>query len=318
VPQQHRMTAQRVQQTPSARPLPSFEMPWLEVVDPDRTLKRPAIRVESRVPPSANSTEEISVEDVLEVVNVGRVPPKPVSPEATQEITAEDVIGVVAAVKSPVPSPSYPSPRITVVPEPPAWPTSRRSLEPPPRVPLEERADLARLEASKPPSIAPVALDNYSRSRADSTFLLEDTPYGLRAPRMGLAVAAGLGAMVGIFVLVFALGSAGAKPVVQVGAHAAPQRAPVAVAAAAPARTPTSETRSSAVPTMDIASLPQAPVGTVSLAPLAKGHRLYVDGSVVTSGSAIVGCGKHLVKVGSKGHTQEVTVPCGGDVVIDH
>ena len=81
------MTAQRVHQDPSDRPLPSFEMPWLDSVDPDRTLKRHAIRVEPRVAPSASSTEEISVEDVLEVVNVGRVSPhgRP-RPEATEEI----------------------------------------------------------------------------------------------------------------------------------------------------------------------------------------------------------------------------------------
>ena len=48
---------QRGQNDPSARPLPSFEMPWLEVVDPDRTLKRHAVRATPRVALSAGGKD---------------------------------------------------------------------------------------------------------------------------------------------------------------------------------------------------------------------------------------------------------------------
>jgi hypothetical protein len=153
--------------------------------------------------------------------------------------------------------------------------------------------------------------------------VLEETPYGglriygVRLPRMGLAIAAGLGAMIGIFVLVFALGSAGAKPVVQAGAHATPAKT-APPAAAAPQTKTASEVPRSSVPTIDIASLPQAPVGSVSLSQTVTGHRLFVDGVAVSKGSTVVSCGKHLVKVGSKGRKQEVDVPCGTDVVVGY
>ncbi len=285
--QVERLTSQRVQNHPASRPLPAFEMPWLEVVDPDRTLKRRVVLAA----PSANVTEEICAEDVLEVVRVAGV-----SADSTQEIAAEDVIGVI-----PLRARAYPSPRITVVPEPLA------------AAPRADRADLARLETPAPSSIAPVAMDSFVRSHSDSTFSLEDTPYGLRMPRMGLAIAGGLGAMIGIFVLVFALGSAGAKPVVQMGAHALPSKP---VAAAAPQSKAPSDGARSAVPTVDVSSLPRAPVGTLSLAANAAGHRLFVDGTLVSHGSAVVSCGKHLVKIGSKGRMETVDVPCGADVVV--
>jgi hypothetical protein len=300
-----RMTAQRVQDDPATRPLPSYEMPWIEAVDPDRTLKRRAIHVA----PSANSTEEICADDVLEVIKVGRVPP---GAESTQEIAAEDVIGV-AALRSRVCA----NPLITVVPEPSIAPPAP-PLPPPPR---ENRAEPLRFKEPERGSVAPVAMDeDFSHSRADSTFMLGDTPYGLRMPRMGYAIAGGLGAMIGIFVLVFALGSAGAKPVVQMGQHAAPGKAATAAAgaAAAVAHASRGEASSSTVPTIDVASLPQAAVGTVSLAKSVTGHRLFVDGVVASAGSAIVSCGKHLVKVGSKGRKQEVDVACGSEVAVGY
>jgi hypothetical protein len=289
---------QRGQNDPSARPLPSFEMPWLEVVDPDRTLKRHAVRATPRVALSAGSTEEICVEDVLEVANIGALLPP--GAESTQEIAAEDVLGVVHLQRPTFPSPrAYPSPRITEAPAP--FPV--------------HRADLSVLETRAPSSIAPVAIDAFSRSHADSTFLLEDSNYGLKLPRMGLAVAAGLGAIVGVFVLVLALGSAGAKPVVQMGAHSAPATLQVKPAAPPQVKVAGAEAHS-AVPTVDVSSLPRAPIGTVSLATAASGHRLFIDGSLVKTGSAIVSCGKHLVKVGSKGRTESVDVPCGSEVVV--
>jgi hypothetical protein len=294
-----RMTGQRVQNDP-AKPLPSFEMPWIEAVDPDRTLKWRPLRADGRVAPSANSTEEISADDVLEVIKVGRMMPG----EATPEVVSADVASV-AALRSRV----CPNPRITVVPEP--------SPRLPPRPP-EDRADPLRFTEPERGSVAPVALDDnpFLRSRAASTFSLDDTPYGFRMPRMGVAIAAGLGAMIGIFVLVFALGSAGAKPVVRSGERPA-AAAPTPVAPAPQVKAASEGARSS-VQTIDVTSLPQAHVGSVSLSMAVTGHRLFVDGAVVSNGSAVVSCGKHLVKVGSKGRKQEVDVPCGTDVAVGY
>ena len=218
-----------------------------------------------------------------------------------------------------MPNPVYPSPQITVAPEPVAWPISRRSLEPPrpPRPPpVEDRADFGRPEASKPPSIAPVAFDTDPRSRADSTFLLEDTPYGLRAPRTGLAIAAGLGAIIGISCSSPRSAPRGRSPALRGRSIVRVQRPHGDRRACSPRED--GHDRDARCRSDDGRDEPAArPVGTVSLATTARGHRLFVDGSVVSSGSAVVSCGKHYVKVGSRGRTQPIDVPCGGDVVLD-
>jgi serine/threonine-protein kinase len=58
--------------------------------------------------------------------------------------------------------------------------------------------------------------------------------------------------------------------------------------------------------------------GTLVTPDLADSHRVYVDDRVVgTSGSALqVRCGPHVVRIGSKGRPQKVSVPCGGRVAI--
>jgi hypothetical protein len=43
---------------------------------------------------------------------------------------------------------------------------------------------------------------------------------------------------------------------------------------------------------------------------------LIVDGVVAPSGSVVVRCGKHLVRVGSKGRRQVVNVACGGETIV--
>jgi hypothetical protein len=53
-------------------------------------------------------------------------------------------------------------------------------------------------------------------------------------------------------------------------------------------------------------------------APQSKGRRVYVDGLLVgeTPIPVLVGCGKHVVKVGSSAREQSVEVPCGGSVTV--
>jgi hypothetical protein len=45
-------------------------------------------------------------------------------------------------------------------------------------------------------------------------------------------------------------------------------------------------------------------------------HRVYVDGRLagVPPPPIVVGCGPHVVKIGSRGREQSVLVPCGGSV----
>jgi hypothetical protein len=50
----------------------------------------------------------------------------------------------------------------------------------------------------------------------------------------------------------------------------------------------------------------------------ATGHRLFVDGKIVTfDGSrAVVPCGKREVRIGSRGVAQTLDVPCGGEAAV--
>ena len=56
--------------------------------------------------------------------------------------------------------------------------------------------------------------------------------------------------------------------------------------------------------------------GVLLMPPAADSHRVYVDGRLagVPPPPIVVGCGKHVVKIGSQGREQSVIVPCGGSV----
>ena len=59
----------------------------------------------------------------------------------------------------------------------------------------------------------------------------------------------------------------------------------------------------------------------VLLMPLnADSHRVYVDGRLagVPPPPIVIGCGKHVVKIGSQGREQSVIVPCGGSVSLTY
>jgi hypothetical protein len=345
-----RWSADRDSQDRGSSPLPSFDMPSLEAVDPDKTLKRRRIRsrvVAAAPAPNANATEEIRLEDVLEVSAA-------LDDSGTGEIDAEDILDVI-----PLRQRVYPNPRITMRPEAPesfdpvvsmpAIPPAPLWNAPIPTVshaPIQAPYFAEPIEAapatpvSKISTIAPVAFDLEAprwppprpRMRAESTFSLETLSGGKRR-RLDVAIAVAIGAFVGIFVLGFALRSVSAKPVVRAFPAAAAQpvatgRAPIGIArtpvtaAAQVTQTPvpvpvTASTDSkSSTPTLDVTSLPLAPVGTVSLAGAASGHRLFVDGVVASRGTALVTCGKHVVRVGSHGHAQVVDVTCGSEVLV--
>jgi hypothetical protein len=54
--------------------------------------------------------------------------------------------------------------------------------------------------------------------------------------------------------------------------------------------------------------------GALDLPPAADGHRVYVDGKMVgvPPTPIIIGCGQHVVRIGSAGKDRDVFVPCGG------
>jgi hypothetical protein len=65
---------------------------------------------------------------------------------------------------------------------------------------------------------------------------------------------------------------------------------------------------------------PGADRGVLLMPPAADSHRVYVDGRLagVPPPPIVVGCGKHVVKIGSQGREQSVIVPCGGSVSLTY
>jgi hypothetical protein len=72
-----------------------------------------------------------------------------------------------------------------------------------------------------------------------------------------------------------------------------------------------------APPSPDLPSV-DATKGVLILPAAADTHRVYVDGRLagVPPPPIVVGCGPHVVKIGSLGREQSVVVPCGGGVSI--
>jgi len=91
--------------------------------------------------------------------------------------------------------------------------------------------------------------------------------------------------------------------------------APTASVAAA---APTSTASAAAAPAPPPAVALAATTGRLLTAPEEKGHRIFVDGRVAGGGGApiVVRCGKHAVRVGSRGVVRQVDVPCGGDAPV--
>jgi hypothetical protein len=102
-------------------------------------------------------------------------------------------------------------------------------------------------------------------------------------------------------------------------------KAPPAAAAAAmePAGPPVAsrprDDTASPSPASGVTSAPpnnDATVGTLRVDPQAEGHRVWVDGVLLTAEAALVRCGEHQVRVGSTGRAKTVDVPCGGEITV--
>lgn len=88
---------------------------------------------------------------------------------------------------------------------------------------------------------------------------------------------------------------------------------PVATAATAAPVSLATTTAYAAIPEMDVRSLPAALAGTIVGVPR---HPLYVDGKRLQSSTAVVACGKHMVKSGPFRAARFVDVPCGGSIAL--
>jgi hypothetical protein len=103
-----------------------------------------------------------------------------------------------------------------------------------------------------------------------------------------------------------------------------PVTAPPVTAAAEPTPPSLEPTATSALPAPEVpttegakssAVVPARPA-TEGLVNGAPGHRLWVDGVLAASWQASVGCGPHLIQVGSAGTPRKVDVPCGEEITV--
>ena len=292
----------------AASPLPQFDLPSFEVADPDRTLKRPqlsaaAVRrvLPSPTPPpvSAEFDGAITVEIVPEIASDDIIEEAPVSvaiplvtPLVSRMSPPMDLGGLLAKAQS----------------------EARRSPE-------YFHAEPFR---STTPVAPPVAINIV---RAESLLADEDED-GFRSmtfPFPGARRHLGWIAATVVTVALATFGIAVAQPHGSSSAsstHAASAaRSPVVSRDVAPQPVATHATTSaaveSAIPTVSVQSLPQVEVGTVSLAASVSNHRLFIDGHVASGGSSVVSCGSHYVKVGSRGVSHRIVVPCGEEVIVE-
>jgi len=177
-----------------------------------------------------------------------------------------------------------------------------------PREPEEESRLILRTTrppvSLQPPSLAPTAVDHSLPS--------EPAHAATGRRRTGPLLAAG-GAvallLVGIGVgAIMRTGGARPNAPVDTGPAAAILQAPAPPPAPAP-----SPSTPPPVPVVAVSSLPRSADGTVVGA---EGHRLWIDGHLAESFTAVVRCGHHVVQVGSAGTPRDVDVPCGEGVTV--
>ena len=91
----------------------------------------------------------------------------------------------------------------------------------------------------------------------------------------------------------------------------APARTIPTVTTGAAPRPSAKPTPAKTIPLVDVSSLPRAPLGTIVAA--GRGP-LFVDNTYVNGRSMVVKCGSHKVRVGWTARTRTVEVPCSGEV----
>ncbi len=114
-----------------------------------------------------------------------------------------------------------------------------------------------------------------------------------------------------------ATGAAAASRAPTPGAGAPAAGAPSPASAAAPSGAASPGARDEAHP---LAAIPPPPTdgpvtGTLRVQRPATPGRVWLDGRKLTSGSALVSCGAHQLRVG-RGRARSVQVPCGGELVV--
>jgi hypothetical protein len=185
-----------------------------------------------------------------------------------------------------------------------------------------------------PASIAPVGLevtaevdtiDEEPQEPADATQHTASIPVPMPRRRLGgIVVAAVAGcALILVAAVIARVSHASSEP--QTTAALAkdivkdpPQvtdntKAPASQADPAPANSPSTATAAAA----GAPALPDPPTtGTLRVERPATPGRVWVDGKKLTSQSALVSCGPHQIRIGIRGRTRTVQVPCDGELVV--
>ncbi len=157
-------------------------------------------------------------------------------------------------------------------------------------------------ESWQPSSVAPTAMDRLLPPPAEARRRRRGLSLAIAGAVALLVVGVGIGAML-------RTGTAVDRPSepADTGRAAAAREVPAPPSAPPPPATPPP------VPVVAVSSLPRSADGTVIGA---EGHRLWIDGHLAESFTAVVACGHHVVQVGSAGTPRDVEVPCGEGITV--
>ncbi|MGO8995554.1 MAG: hypothetical protein ACLQVI_19775 [Polyangiaceae bacterium] len=157
----------------------------------------------------------------------------------------------------------------------------------------------ATVGAWQPPSLAPLAMDSTTPSDLDDAAAVSRSQS--RSRRRSLTT----GGAVALLAFSLAVGATLRTDWVR----ADPGESAELSAAAAPP-----ETAPAAEPLVTVPVVVRSPPATVGTVVGAEGHRLWIDGRLAESFTAVVACGHHVVQVGSAGEPRDVDVPCGEEI----
>lgn len=193
-----------------------------------------------------------------------------------------------------------------------------------PALPVTSRRPLilpTLMEQPKPSSLAPVAMSAAYRRAAPTLQLRAHRRSSTFGAIMALLVVAlSSGAVIGVAFVPNALERGRAAIMDRLKVRRAPEQ-PAAASAVdtAPPVAPPSAVDPVVVPPVS----PETPeidsdFTLVTLPESARGHRIYVDGRVMTVGAEPikVKCGMHTIKIGSSGKPRSIELPCGRDLTI--
>ena len=276
-------------------PLPQFALPPVESFDPDRTLERvPTVKAAQAALALAPDVRRDDWVGPARAVDADLA----ITIELVPEIGADDILECVDS--EPVSS------------------AAPFLLSAPVSLPLDLDRLLAhaRAEARRSPdgfqraTPPPVNVRSTSTGRPDPTIALS---FARQRPRRRFGWVAATIVAASVATIAVAAGqssvsSARSPTSVTVTRTLAPVAESREIAA--------SRNASSDIPTIAVQSLPVAENATISLAAVAGSHRLFVDGRLAATGSALVSCGQHIVQVGSRGVRRRVNVRCGQELVV--